>query len=100
MNPRVELLYDRDCPNAQAARAVLREAFRKLGAVAEWAEAPARERGYGSPTILVNRRDVAGARPSSAPSCRVYVNAEGRFSGVPPVEQIIEALSTSGEGGS
>jgi hypothetical protein len=100
MKPRVELLYDRDCPNADGARAVLREAFRKLEAVPEWAEAPARERGYGSPTVLVNRRDVAGARPGSAPSCRVYVDAEGRFSGVPSLEQIIEALSTPGAGGS
>lgn len=93
MNHHVELLYDDDCPNADAARAALREALRLVVLASEWTEGSARPRGYGSPTILVNGHDVAGARPDAAPSCRVYVDADGRFSGVPPVEQIARVLA-------
>lgn len=98
MKHHVELLYDDDCPNADATRVALREAFRPFGVAAEWTEGSARQRGYGSPTILIEGDDVAGAHPSSAPSCRVYSDADGRFSGVPPVELISRALSTAGAG--
>jgi len=92
MTTRVELLSDHDCPNAEAARTALREAFQSRKLAAEWSEASARGRGYGSPTVLVDGRDVAGALPSDAPACRVYSHAGGRFSGAPPVELIAAAL--------
>jgi len=93
MRHRVELLYDADCPNVDGARAALREAFRETKVVPEWTEGSALSRGYGSPTILVDGVDVAGARYADAPACRVYADGNGRFSGVPPAEQITNALS-------
>ncbi len=112
MTLRVELIYDRDCPNVEAARAVLLRAFVETGVPASWAEwdrqapeSPERVRGYGSPTILVNGHDVAGAAPGSgADCCRVYDHGAGQLQGVPPVERIAKALAggrdaTQSEGG-
>ena len=92
MSPRVELLFDDDCPNAEAARVALRETLQAQNLPPEWVEAPARDRGYGSPTVLVDGQDVAGAQPNDAPACRVYADADGCFSGAPPVDQIGAAL--------
>jgi hypothetical protein len=64
---RIELIYDMDCPNVESARGVLRDALAAEGLESEWAEWD-RESGdsheyareYGSPTILVDGRDVSG----------------------------------------
>ena len=56
-------------------------------------ETPDYARGFGSPTLLVNRHDVAGQ--TSAPGnacCRLYADASGTLQGVPSVEQIVAAL--------
>jgi hypothetical protein len=103
MTIRVELVYDRDCPNVDAARAVLRRAFAELGvapALIEWdrndRDSPDRVRGYGSPTILVDGQDIAGVEPNaSADCCRLYTSDEGGLRGVPSVEQIVVALRKS-----
>jgi hypothetical protein len=93
----VELLYFPDCPNIPAAREQLRRAFEALGAPPMWTEvdvtaegAPAHARGYGSPTILVDGKDVAGAAPGGGSSCRIYVGSDVR--GVPPLDVIVAAL--------
>jgi hypothetical protein len=98
--PTVELLYFADCPNTPAAREQLRRAFEALGASPMWTEvdvsaegAPAHARGYGSPTILVGGKDVAGASPGGGSSCRIYVGSDAR--GVPPLDVIIAALRTA-----
>ena len=66
----VELIYDRDCPNVHEARTQLLHAFARAKVEARWQEwraddddSPARVRGYGSPTILVDGRDVADSGP-------------------------------------
>jgi hypothetical protein len=94
----VDLVYDLDCPNIEAARANLRRAFANLGQPPGWREhrigsaaLPAYARGYGSPTILVDGRDVAGSEPGSDACCRLYAGSEGT-SGAPAVEQIAAAL--------
>ncbi len=94
----VELLYERDCPNVGEARANLRRALTGAGLPASWTErelsaAAVRSplRAFGSPTVLVNGRDVAGAAPGDAACCRVYEVAGGR-SGAPPAELIVRAL--------
>lgn len=99
----VELVYDKECPNAAAARANLSRAFAMAGLPARWTEheasapsTPARLRGYGSPTVLVDGQDVAGADPSDAASCRIYEVA-GRRIGVPPAELIAGALTRAKE---
>lgn len=96
----VELIYDRDCPNVLAARANLVKALAASGQEARWTEwdcsapdSPSHVRGYGSPTILVDNKDVAGSHASEGnPSCRLYRNVAGRFAGMPSVEQITAAL--------
>ena len=93
----VELLYFPDCPNVPAAREQLRRAFVALGMAPEWTEvdvtsesALPHTRGYGSPSILVDGRDVTGASPSGGSCCRVYAGSDVR--GVPPIEAIVSAL--------
>jgi hypothetical protein len=74
----VELVFFEGCPNVPAARANIRASLEGAGLRAEWTEwdllaeeAPARVRGYASPTILVNGKDVTGAGPQNAAlACR------------------------------
>jgi mercuric ion transport protein len=102
----VEFIFDADCPNVDAAREQLRRAFERVGASPEWQEwdqenddAPPYARAYGSPTVLVNGRDVAGVEPSAdAACCRVYKRKDGSLKGVPSVDEIVAALSKSSTG--
>jgi hypothetical protein len=66
----VEFVHFAGCPNADAARQVLRSALRAAGRAENWtewdllsSETPDSVRGYASPSILVNGVDVAGASP-------------------------------------
>lgn len=97
--PTVDLIYDEECPNIRAARSNLMRAFSRAGLEARWSEhgigdadAPARVRGYGSPTILVDGTDVANAAPGAESCCRVYASNTGRPTGAPPVELIAGRL--------
>lgn len=97
--PKIELIYDSDCPNINAARAQLVRAIKKSGIDLPWQEwdskddnAPRYARNYGSPTILVNERDVAESKSPDAGCCRIYTDDAGAMRGVPSVEQIISAL--------
>lgn len=96
----VELIYDSDCPNVPQARENLLRAFGQTGLAPRWQEwdradagAPAYTRAYGSPTVLVNGKDVAGSSAADAASCRIYVSGDGRHQGVPPVALIAAALA-------
>jgi mercuric ion transport protein len=100
MSFTVELVYDKDCPHVGAARANLLRAFEAAGVPAKWTEweqsspnTPARLRGFGSPTVLVEGNDVAGAQPvEGLACCRLYETEDGR-GGVPPVGLIAGALA-------
>jgi mercuric ion transport protein len=99
----VELLYAPDCPNVDEARANLHRALVDVGLPPSWTECetsapdvPVARRGFGSPSVLVNGRDVAGAEPAGAAWCRIYEVA-GRRSGAPPTEQIVQALRSAME---
>lgn len=102
--PNVDLVYDADCPNASEARAQLLRAFTEAGIEARWREwraddpdAPGHVRGFGSPTVLVEGRDVAGAAPvEGTRSCRLYEHGEEAPRGVPPVGVIAAALKAAG----
>lgn len=102
---QVELVYDEECPNVPAARAQLMQAFAAAGVAPRWqewalnaGEAPARVRGYGSPTILVNGADVAGAAPhGDAAACRVYGRGSDVYQGVPPLDDILRALRSASQ---
>lgn len=97
----VELIYDGDCPNVGQARAQLLRAFGAAGLPARWREwrrdrphAPRRIREFGSPTILVDGRDVVPLT-SDAACCRVYARPGGGTDVVPPVELIASAIRGS-----
>lgn len=79
----VDLVYVPGCPNVEAARAALRAALPD-GGWSEWnlasRTAPERFRRFGSPTVLVDGRDVTGeeggaagmaCRADGAPSARL-----------------------------
>lgn len=103
MTPRIELVYDPDCPSVEQARETLAGALRDVGLPLRWIEwntadpdRPEHTEDLGSPTIRVDGRDVQPARDGSGPSCRLYVDGSGRFRGVPSRESIVYALR-SGE---
>jgi len=102
----VDLVFDADCPNVDAARDQLKAAFAQLGIEPAWRELvndddmPEYARGYGSPTVLVDQRDVAGATPSDGSSCcRVYRDANGVLVGVPTIDDLVVALRAATEKG-
>jgi hypothetical protein len=98
--PRIELIYDPDCPNVAPAREQLSRALVIMGLPLHWKEWPSDDptipdhaRGYGSPTILVDGQDVSGGgQIDGTRSCRVYATSEG-LRGVPTVEQIVLVLN-------
>jgi hypothetical protein len=77
------------------------KAFAAAGRQARWTEwnlsateSPGHIKGYGSPTVLVRGRDIAGLAPDTTmAACRVYQDASGQIGGIPTVEQIAEALA-------
>jgi hypothetical protein len=107
MKSRVELIYDSDCPNVDEARREIEAALLAEGLRARWEERerPAsdtdRPDAPGSPTVLVDGRDVApeGAATGSSggPSCRVYVDGS-RMRGAPSRDTIREVLRTTPAG--
>ncbi len=98
---RVDFIYASDCPNVSLARANLLRAFASAGVKPKWSEhrigdpeAPAHTRGYGSPSILVDGRDVANLPPSAETSCRIYQSVAA-LAHAPATEQIAAALSAT-----
>lgn len=100
----VELLWFSDCPNHEAAEAMLRDVLTQRGL-----DVPIRRtqvedeatgiavRFPGSPTIRIDGVDVEpGFIPSGeyAPRCRVYVTTAG-LSGIPAREWIEAAIDTA-----
>lgn len=104
MTIQVELIYDPDCPNAQRAREVLLQAFAGAAMTPSWTEwdrtsqkSPSHVRRHGSPTILVNGRDVAEhAQAECADACRIYGYDAKGVRRVPPVASIVGALRSNG----
>ncbi len=97
--PSVELIYDRACPNVPEARANLLRAFTEVGLRPRWSEhvfedpsAPPAARGFGSPTILVDGREISGAEPAGSGCCRLYDGA-GALARAPSAAMIATALA-------
>jgi mercuric ion transport protein len=106
MNSTVELIYDEDCPNVAAARTQLLRAFAQAGLMPRWQEwersaktSPDYVRTYGSPTVLVNGCDVTTVEPAAGSHCRIYRDQEGRWRGMPNVEDIAGALNDTQRSG-
>jgi len=99
----VELIYFPGCPNVEEARSHLVRAFAEAKLTPRWSEfrtddpnLPGHARGFGSPTILVNGRDVTGATPTdAADACRLYADETGRRSGIPSLSSIVGALTVT-----
>ena len=96
--PKIELIYDPDCPNVERARERLRQAVAERGQALAWTEwrsddpaLPDYARGHGSPTILIDERDVAADHPHAS-SCRLYDQGDGTLDPSPPVAVILTAL--------
>ncbi len=102
---RVELIFFQGCPNVEEAREQLSRALAEIGRPPQWQEwerddpaGPAYASAYGSPTILVDGKDVAGvAAAEGADCCRLYRGSDGSLAGVPSVEQIVDALRGAGQ---
>lgn len=102
---KVELLYAGDCPNVGVARSQLLRAFLAAGMQPHWREyriddpsCPAQLRRHGSPTVLVNGRDVSSpSRKADADCCRVYTSAQGALAVAPPANLITAALKEQGK---
>ena len=96
--PKIELIYDPDCPNVERARERLRQAVAERGQGLDWTEwrsddpaLPDYARGHGSPTILIDERDVAADHPQAS-SCRLYDQGNGTLHPAPPASAITAAL--------
>ena len=129
-SPAVVIVYATHCPNVGLARRRVRSALASMGLPLRWeewnadsADTPKFARGRGSPTVLVNGRDVggreeaepleavdarggeeagedAGARKDTpaADRCRLYGAGQGGLDRAPSVEAIREALVAARRG--
>ncbi len=103
----VELIYDPGCPHVDGAREVLTRALQDAGIPAVWTEwnsddpsCPEYARGRGSPTILVNGKDVAPGphpwakrEPGDGPRCRIYHDEGGQATETPPLERVARSIA-------
>jgi hypothetical protein len=103
---KVEVLYVAECPFHPAAVKLAREVLNSEGVAAEVQEVLVRDEGmatdlafYGSPTIRINGRDVAGESSQArafALSCRLYPGSAEI--GLPPMEMVRGAVVRAREG--
>ena len=96
---RVQLLSFDDCPNVVATRNALRSAMSAAGVNVPIEETdlsspttPEQLRRWGSPTVLVNGRDVGGEKGPAGTACRLYRDEAGRMVGYPPAALVRAAL--------
>jgi hypothetical protein len=82
----------------EQARERLRQAAAERRQALGWTEwrsddpaLPDYARGHGSPTILIDERDVAADHPQAS-SCRLYDQGDGTLDPSPPVAVILTAL--------
>jgi hypothetical protein len=104
--PRVEILYVDGCPNHEGTHELVERLAAELGlqpaiemVEVPDAEAAARLRFLGSPTVRVDGRDVepdAEERADFVLACRVYRGDHG-FGGQPDEDWIRAALAQAAE---
>ena len=100
--PAVEIWAWSGCPSHEAAgeqvAAVLGELGLDVPVGLRWVETDdeaERLRFVGSPTVVVDGRDVLPPPPETPPSltCRIYRRRDGRISPLPDPDDLREALS-------
>ena len=96
---KIELIYDKNCPNVGQARRNIQDALTRAGLPQIWDEwdrngplSPIHAKNFGSPTVLVDGKDVAGAPETEGNNCRIYLGELNAILAAPPVEQIVSAL--------
>lgn len=95
--PNVQFLSFPGCPLASKARTELEKALAECGLdgyenVDVMAQQTAEElKAWGSPTILVNGKDVTGHQGGDGVGCRIYDSDIG----VPDAQTIVEFLQRS-----
>jgi len=104
---KIEVLYVAACPSHPAAVQLVKDVLRAEGVAADVREVLVTDesmarglRFRGSPTILINGRDVAGeasSHESFGPSCRLYPGSTQI--GLPPVDLVRRAVLQAIEGG-
>jgi predicted Zn-dependent protease len=105
--PDLELLWWEGCPSTEKALTELRDALRDIGlgdAEIRMREIEndieAEQTGFrGSPTILIDGVDVAGASADDqiGLGCRVYRRRDGRITPTPDPDDLREALRRAAE---
>lgn len=100
---KVEFIYDLNCPNIAATRANLMKALSEAGLPAKWIEwdrnssnSPDYAKQYGSPTILVNGKDIVDNMPTKDNHCRIYQDENLGIIKTPSVSLIMEELKKGG----
>lgn len=100
---RVQLLSFPGCPNVEATREAVRQALIASGLPPRFEEVdvtaaatPDSLKAWGSPTVLIEGRDIAGEEPTG-PCCRLY-DSDGPRRGVPPDAMILEAIREAADG--
>jgi hypothetical protein len=105
---RVRFLFYEDCPSHELALERLREVLAEEGIDAdvevvkvESEEQAQQLRFVGSPTILVDDRDIDTPPPDSryALTCRAYRLEDGRISPLPSRGRIRRAISVAAKAG-
>ncbi|NLE52192.1 MAG: DUF2703 domain-containing protein [Chloroflexi bacterium] len=100
---KVQFLFWEDCPSHPEAWDRLHDVLRELGVEVEverievtTEEAAQRWHFAGSPTILVNGKDI-DAQPDAPArlTCRLYFHENGRPSPLPSREMIIRAINAA-----
>ena len=96
---KVQLLYFQGCPHVEQARERLIDALTASQLPLEFEEidtgaanSPEHLRRWGSPTILVDGRDVGGGGEPTGIACLLYRSREGGFEPAPTVDTIREGL--------
>ncbi|MFQ5922860.1 MAG: thioredoxin family protein [Anaerolineales bacterium] len=100
---QVQLLYTDDCEHRPQAWSALNQAMQRSGVRAYVDEIrvrdleQARQLGFaGSPTILINGRDIAPGGPPTL-ECRSYPAEDGQSRGWPDVATLVWALEAAEE---
>ncbi len=98
---KIQFFYFEDCPSHEPALQRLHTVMAEEGVEADVSitqvetQADAEQHAFvGSPTIRINGEDVSPVPADTPPmlSCRVYQWDDGRFSPMPSVKMIREAL--------
>jgi hypothetical protein len=102
---KIRFLYTQDCSSHEEALRRLKDALKQEDVAADIEivrvdtfEEAEREHYLGSPTILIDGRDISPTQDSHyAPACRAYGLEDGRVSPLPSMSMILKAIHSAKE---